>query len=145
MSNTLSLHDALPIDGILLASCGDHNIDLIDPCDGKRIRSIRSDKSLAGTVAFSQDRTRIAGLLGCGAVALWDCEAAEPSPLSSEEIFSGCVAWSPDRNRLAAVSKSGVVGIWDSYEGDPAVVFHQASSSVTHLVWSADGLYVASG
>ncbi|MCS6289269.1 MAG: hypothetical protein H8K09_17775 [Nitrospira sp.] len=97
-------------------------------------------------VAFSADGTGLAACSASGQVSMWKVPSLQLiGDLRGHDQSALTLAWHPSRSELATGGQDGVVRLWglDSVVERAVLPVAERGSWVEHLVWSADGHFLA--
>ncbi len=102
--------------------------------------------TLASSVTWSPDSTRLAVGTNEGTILVWDVAAqAVLAVLGGHEGGVGMVAWSPDGALIASNGRTdALVRVWEADSGRLVQSFSGHGGTVTAVSWSPDGTVVAS-
>ena len=102
--------------------------------------------SLATSVSWSPDNTRLAVGSNDGTILIWSVtEQAVVAVLGGHAGGVEAVAWSPDGNLIASSgSADELVRVWQAGSGERLHSFAGHTNKVTAVTWSADSTVVAS-
>ncbi|KAJ5588741.1 hypothetical protein N7537_011419 [Penicillium hordei] len=121
------------------------NEPLVDKDWSPCLQTLEGHSSSVNSIAWSQDRSRLASGSKDNTVRIWD--PATGQCVSTLEGHSGSVnsiAWSQDESRLASASDDKTVRIWDPATGQCASTLEGHSHWVNSIAWSQDGSRLAS-
>ncbi len=133
-------------DGQLLAWSGDTGIvTLWNPQTSKVVASLYQVVTPIYSLAFSPDGTTLAAGTTEGRTVLWKmADRSVGRYLNGADGTILNVAWAPD-GRLATAT-GGSVRLWNITTGETVVKFGGVQTdTLTSLVWSADGTWLATG
>jgi WD40 repeat protein/tRNA A-37 threonylcarbamoyl transferase component Bud32 len=133
-------------DGRLLATGGQHGVQVWDAASGERLHELRDHADKVLCVAFRPGGTELASGGKDRTVRLWDARTDKPGralPGHSGAVTG--VAYSPDGRRLASAGQDGLVKVWDPDTGRELKVLRGHTAPVTALAFSPDGRLLATG
>jgi WD40 repeat protein len=107
---------------------------------------IIQNQSLARSVAFSSDGTRIVSGSFDKSVRVWDASTgAEMTRLNGHTSFVNSVAFSSDGTRIVSGSEDESVRVWDASTGAEMTRLNGHTSGVISVAFSSDGTRIVSG
>jgi uncharacterized protein (TIGR03067 family) len=133
-------------------------VQLWDVSSGKEVASLKGHSHWVSSVAFSPDSKTLASGSYDGTVRLWDVAAAKQKSVFKgrhEQSLVLSVAFTPDGKTIAAGGAEGsgikadkgmgTVRLWDVTTGQQKATLEPHGPFVTAVVFSPDGMTLASG
>ena len=119
-------------------------IRLSDVVTGSTTRDLEGHSKRVLSMAFSLDETALATASYFGTVKVWDLATGSASA-TFEEKAKACVAFSPDRTMFATSAQGSLVRLYDMSTGDIIATFEGHNNTVTSVLFTPDGRFLASG
>jgi WD40 repeat protein len=134
-------------DGRLLATASaDRMVIVWDAATGQQMRVLRGHTCGLRGIAFSPDGRWLvsAGGTAPGEVKVWEVATGREDRTWQTASGIAAVAYSPKGDRLMLAGSDGVVRVWDSTSGRELFACKGHARSLTDVVVSGDGRYIAS-
>jgi WD40 repeat protein len=123
---------------------GDHAVYLIDPIEGRSVKSLGGHPSPIRCVAFSPDGKQLATSCYDEKIRLFDVLTGTVRRLIGHTDSIVELSWSPDGRSLVSVSWDRTARIWDVSAGQLRTVMSHPRSALA-VAWSPDGRTIATG
>jgi len=130
----------------LAAGSEDHRITLLDPINGKVLRSFVGHEGEVIALAFSPDGTRLASASHDRTVKIWDSSSGkELLTLAGHAGPVEAVAYSEDGKSIATAIDKTHIRLWDATTGKTLRTLDSQQGQVLSLAFSPDGKRLAAG
>ncbi|MDC0157277.1 PA14 domain-containing protein [Verrucomicrobia bacterium] len=130
----------------LAAGSEDYRIALLDPINGKVLRSFVAHEGDVIALAFSPDGTRLASGSHDLTVKIWDSSSGKKLlTLAGHAEPVDAVAYSPDGKSIATAIDKTHVRLWDANTGKTLRDLEGQQGQVLSLAFSPDGKRLAAG
>jgi len=123
---------------------GDHAVYLIDPLEGKIVRTLAGHPSAIRCVAFAPDGKTLATACYDEKIRLFDVATGSVRYLLGHSRSIVTLDWSPDGRSLVSGSWDNTARIWDAAGGTTRAILPH-SKDVLSVCWSPDGRTIATG
>ncbi|KAJ5507056.1 hypothetical protein N7527_009199 [Penicillium freii] len=114
--------------GVFPRASWDKTVRIWDPATGQCASTLEGHSGWISSIAWSQDRSRLASVSDDNTVRIWDLATGQcASSLEGHSRTVSSIAWSQDGSRLASASSDNTVKIWDPATSQCASTLHISS------------------
>jgi WD40 repeat protein len=127
-----------------LRHTADHSVYLIDPIEGRIVKSLAGHPTPIRCVSFSPDGTQLATSCYDEKIRLFNVATGAVRLLNGHTDSVVELAWSPDGRSLISGSWDKTARIWDVSAGQTRSILPHSRSALA-VAWSPDGRTIATG